>query len=201
MCPVASRGSLTDCSLFLIPLGQACHLKNFGPKGYGFGGSVSGDYADRLGTPSPQSSPNKPRGGGILPLSAKAILRQQQQQQQQFNDYEDDGDTSSLPASPSRPSSRPGTPSRGAPSSDDRCRRCGQMAYFAERVRAANNTCVESLPKRGDRLGLMVVAIYSHRWHKLCLRCTQCSKSLDSNLLVSDDLPCVECARGTISNP
>lgn len=53
----------------------------------------------------------------------------------------------------------------------DRCPRCQTVVYFAERMQAAGRV-----------------------WHKRCLRCTSCSKALDSHLVVSGNDPyCKQC--------
>lgn len=45
-----------------------------------------------------------------------------------------------------------------------KCPRCGKSVYFAEQVKAVSKT-----------------------WHKACLRCTECGKTLDSGQLVDKD--------------
>ena len=51
-------------------------------------------------------------------------------------------------------------------SGQDQCRRCGLAVYFAEKVVAAD-----------------------HKWHKRCLLCAKCNKTLDSHLVEKGSLP------------
>ncbi|KAH8922273.1 LIM-domain-containing protein [Atractiella rhizophila] len=68
--------------------------------------------------------------------------------------------------------------SSGKVGGGDLCRRCGKVVYFAEEKRAVGQ-----------------------KWHKSCLRCASCDKSLSSHLVEKDSLPyCNQCYSKNFGN-
>lgn len=116
---------------------KACYGKKFGPKGYGFGGGAAGlmsgenDKAPQLVIPQSVSHSPAPTPARTATVSS-------------------DGSGSNKSLS-FKQNFRPG---------NDRCPRCNDRVYYAEKV-VANGI----------------------NWHKRCLTCAKCGKSLDSTTL------------------
>jgi len=117
---------------------KSCYGKNFGPKGYGFGGGAAGlmcSDPNAEKTTSPVVSPVVQNNiVTSTPPAATSVAANQKPKTKSFKE-----------------NFRPG---------NDRCPRCNDRVFYAEKV-VANGI----------------------NWHKRCLRCVQCGKSLDSTSL------------------
>merc|ERR1711892_534863 len=117
---------------------KSCYGKHFGPKGYGFGGGGAGMMASES---KPVPADRTPEFGCQAATAAPTAPPENK---------------------PVAPQTAPKSRSfkENFKSGNDRCPRCNDRVYYAEKV-VANGI----------------------NWHKRCLRCATCGKSLDSTNL------------------
>lgn len=128
---------------------KSCYGKNFGPSGYGFGGGGAGLMASE-------------KSGPYVPKSAP-------QQTAPIAQAENGHIQSANPVAPAKTvQSFPENFKAG----NDRCPRCNDRVYYAEKV-VANGI----------------------NWHKRCMRCATCGKSLDSTTVTEHgkEIYCKSC--------
>ena len=128
-------------SFVFQPFCKPCHLKAFGPKGYGYGGSVGGDYVDRS---SPLSLVRKMATSSTQewtpPRVDTPLYLQSDRDAESANGEEMDrpdspfSSSSTTTAATSTGRSSPFRTNSNSGASSNTCRRCGETCYFAEQV-------------------------------------------------------------------
>ncbi|POW12401.1 hypothetical protein PSHT_08102, partial [Puccinia striiformis] len=190
------------------PYCKICHSKSFGTKGVGYGNAVVGEYHNNSTIISPVQSPiiNHHQQSEALQLGHRVVDEEEvalsslhteikprsiengalktHEQPERMSGGPPNKNPSTPPPKPAKPrlllptrssSTSPYTPRPSFPphclDGPQKCPACSLTVYHAEQVLAIGK-----------------------KWHKRCLRCTLCSKALDSNLNERTGKPyCIQC--------
>ncbi|KAJ3048618.1 hypothetical protein HK097_010378 [Rhizophlyctis rosea] len=140
---------------------KTCYGKLFGPKGYGYGGGTS--FLNTDSTITQRFSPPASREGSQSNLAKPSTTTSSSQPTSPHTS----NPNLSKSTSQSMSSIAPGGTAIPKPKfgGADPCPKCGKAVYFAEQILGPGNV----------------------KYHKLCFRCTDCNKSLDSSNMADKD--------------
>jgi len=156
----------------------SCYRKNFGPKGYGFGGgsgTLSMDDGKGYTGPASQKVETHPHQAAAYVAPKKAPLTESNSNSLDTDAVDNgtgvtNGNNASSNNMADKPASAPIIVKKVAPSSTaaarprwggaEICPRCNKSVFIAELMRGAGRA-----------------------WHKTCFTCNNCNKRLDSSIL------------------